>query len=528
MDVAAREQSLSARQWILAVLTVGLVAGSLAATIGYALYLRSDWYRTSVERELSAFFQLPSEVGSVVPLSTTSREFRNVAVWLPDRRARVFQCGRAIWREGRRDRRSSYELEIHDGRFLIGTERWQPSDYRRVLRSGLAHDFAELNLDQVRVVNVDFACQRPDLQLAVRQATGVITFEQYGRGHATLNSHWLNQTYINNPIDVAARFSPSEDVTIDEVTLRLPAVPVVALGLGRLVGGEVTHGRFAGTVTYAEQAGQYIAELQGYAADVRLAELTARLPTGPLRGRASVFIDHARIVGGRLDELRFRGSLSELDLSSFGTFLRQPIAGGTAQLEVHQAHLRGRSIEQFSASGSVVGMDLETITRLIGQGTVTGTLVARIRSLEIAHDDLVSADVELHADPPEGSPGMIDTELLMVGIEQAFAMRLRSVLPDWLELPDQVQYAKLGARLVVANGKLRVLGTHGPEGRTILSIKLFGRELPLVPQPEQEYDLVPFLSGLRHRAKEYNVQELRRWWDEKQRRTTQPSATTKP
>ena len=70
---------------VLLVLTLLGVAGSLSVTLGYGSYLRSDWYRHGLERDVSALLELPVSVGRVRPLTANSRAFHDIGASLPTR-----------------------------------------------------------------------------------------------------------------------------------------------------------------------------------------------------------------------------------------------------------------------------------------------------------------------------------------------------------------------------------------------------------------------------------------------------------
>mgnify|MGYP000470139373 CR=1 FL=1 len=133
-------------------LTLGLAGGSFYATLGYAAYLHSDVYRRRYEHKLQRFLELPAVIGSVQPQTYHRADFLDIAVWLPERRSRIFDCRRAEWHEvtgnGLR-----FALVLRDGCLSIDGNQWRQSDYRLVLRSGLAHDFAALRLQHVDPVS---------------------------------------------------------------------------------------------------------------------------------------------------------------------------------------------------------------------------------------------------------------------------------------------------------------------------------------------------------------------------------------
>ena len=55
-------------------------------------------------------------------------------------------------------------------------------------------------------------------------------------------------------------------------------------------------------------------------------------------------------------------------------------------------------------------------------------------------------------------------------------------------------------KLEVRDEVLYIFGTHGPRETTILTARLFDRDLPLVFEPRRSFDLRPWLDDLRARA----------------------------
>jgi len=79
-------------------------------------------------------------------------------------------------------------------------------------------------------------------------------------------------------------------------------------------------------------------------------------------------------------------------------------------------------------------------------------------------------------------------------------------------LPKQLEYTQIGARLLVRDNQLRILGTHGSRGDTILTIKVFGRDFGLVKEQLQTIDLKPYISSLLDRIRGYDPDRVRLWW----------------
>ena len=501
------------RRKILLVLAVLAVIGPVGGTVGYGVFLRSDIYRRRVADSLTDFFDLPTTLGRIEPRGLDSSVFRDVDLWLPDRRARVFSCMRAVWSEHHHNGTFFTELDIRDGALVLGSEAWTRSDYRRLLESGLSHNFDELHLREVRLQNIDVTWMRGDLELAVRGARGTIVFEQPDIGRATLTAHTLNGVDVDPPIHITARFNPQNGVTLDDVTLEVPFVEVAALGIDSVLETQVTQGRFRGQVTYAEQGDTTRVDVVGRAEDILLAEFTTRAPTGPITGRIDLTIDDLTIIRGLPRRLRFRGHAREVSLEPLAALLGQPRIEGTGDLIVDAAHIENSRIQQLSIQGHAAGMSLETITRQLGWGTITGRLNLTVNALHVVDNQIRSADIDVIAVPPPDGPGLMDRRFILDTLTALVGLDL-----GWLAdaLPEQVEYARLGAKLLVNDGTLRFLGTHGANGETILTIRLANREWAVLDQPALSIQLKPFLDRWEQRASDLDLDDFRRWWGDRQ------------
>lgn len=89
-------------------------------------------------------------------------------------------------------------------------------------------------------------------------------------------------------------------------------------------------------------------------------------------------------------------------------------------------------------------------------------------------------------------------------------------------LPESVEYAEFGMRLLVRDNKLRILGTHGPSGNTILTIKVGGMAFGVIKEEPETIDLTPRLAAIREKAVHYNPDRVREWW-QSQRKGRQES-----
>ncbi|MCH7701738.1 MAG: hypothetical protein IID37_08625 [Planctomycetes bacterium] len=499
------------RRKLLLVVTLFGVGGSLAATVAYAAYVRSSAYRVDVVTELSHKLGLAASIDSIHPLSLNSREFRGVRVMVPDGSTAVFSCDRAVWRDVSVEGRRRYALDLSTGYLLLGTGQWRSSDYQKMLDSGLGHDFSRLRLSEIHMDRMDLEWFHPDFRLTLDGAYGEVLFNEDGTGRATLNSRTLNGVPLDSPVSVSASFTPGSGLTFHEVVLTVPTLPLSVLGLDRLLQSTVTQGTFQGQLVYREPSADGVSrtlEAAGRLEDASLLELTQPLPGGPYNGRVSATLDQVRFVDGRLDELRFQGNLSGVRLGDVIHAIQATQDEGTADLRIHQAEYRNGVIRYLSVSGRADDISAETISGLLGHGTMTGRLQVRINSLIVVDDHIQSADLEVHAVAPPDQPGTIDRDALAAVAKELFGFDLQMVLPK------KIEYVELGARLVLERGRLRIHGTHGPDGRTVATIRLFGRDWPVLRAPDRTFEVPDLLALVRDRLEPFDAADLRRWWQE--------------
>ena len=514
------------RRKLILMIAMVLVVVPVGATIGFGAYLRSELYRSTVEEWLTTFFELPATLGRVSPRSLTSRVFEDVELWLPDRRARIFACRQAVWAQ--RAGSELYELDIRDGSLTIGSEAWQLSDYRHVLYSGLSHDFSSLNLAEVRLVNIDLKVVRRGINFIVSRASGTVVFEpgeldgaEYGR--AMLWAHSLNGQRVEKGIRILARFSPLGGLTLHDVTLDVPWIPVSALGIDGALRTRITDGEFRGQISYREQNEAWELQLTGEVRNVLLREFTQRLPGGPLSGRMDLSIDDLYLHDGVPRRLRFRGHLREVALAPLAALLGGPRIEGTGDLIIESARIEDGRIRQLSLRGAVDGVSLKTITARLGQGVITGQLSLAVNSLHVVDNEIRAADIDVIAVPPAGGTGTIDRTLIIGALNSLMGIDLSRLAPL---LPEKVPYVKFGVKCLVDDGTLRFLGTHGPRGETILTVRVLGRDWPIFDQPSTSIELKPLLDQLERQARELDLGDLRQWWLDRQARASQSQGST--
>jgi len=496
------------------VLTLLLTGGSLSFTTAYGLRLRSDFYRHKVEAKLTSFFELPSEIGRIRGRTFSSRAFEDVTVHLPGQRDRVFSCKTAIWHEVMEAGKEVNNLDLLDGVLVLGSDRWRRSDYRQLIKSGLGHDFGELNLSRVVLSRFEIGFERGSFSLRCRRASGTIDMSTPGEGVAYLNAYELNGFSIGEGVRIHARFSPKNGVEVSELTLSVPEVPLASTGIGSALQAEITHGRFAGRIQYIHPKGAERPEvwISGDLLDANLSELTCGIPLGPLEGAFSVNVDRARLSDSVITHFQGRGMINDLSFASFAPLLGVESLSGSASLNLDAIDIALGHVNRLRLDGSARDLSLQELLRRWGQGSATGMLAVRINNLDVVDDGIKSADIEITVVPPEGRPGTIDRTLLLGLAKRVLDFTWPSAIPQEL-LPAQLEYAQFGARLLVRDNQLRILGTHGSRGDTILTIKVFGRSFGLVKEQPETIDLKPYLDALLERIRGYDPDRVRLWWE---------------
>ncbi len=492
---------------ILLAVTVLLVLGSLTSSLGYALYIRSDAYCASVARDVGQFMGLPTDIAGVEVLSSRSRGFLDIDMWMPGRTVQIFGCDRTIWSAVDREGEQRNALDVYDGWLLLGTGEFSRDDYRQILHSGLGHDFSTLNLAAVNFHDIDILWRQPDLKMQIHAASGDISFQTDGTGHANLVSHRINGTPVAEPIAIRATFTPGVELTFRHVALDVPRIPLRALGLDAVLGAPVRSGWFDGTVAFRPEGADNVYTLRGAVGDARLEDFTRRLAIGPVHGRVDINLNRANLAPGRLIALVFEGRLSDVQLGTLAAALGEPAIDGRLNLRVNQCRYANQRLEHLSVAGSVVDAPMSAVTALIGRGTITGNLKVTVNSILIEDDVLRWADVDIEVAPPAQSPGTIDRTLIAELARAALGVDL-GAMADYL--PDNVEYARLGCKLLVDGDRLHIKGTHGAAGDTVLTVKVLGRELGVLKAPSRTYPVSSLIDAAREHVADYDVRQYLR------------------
>lgn len=497
---------------------LGLVmAGSLAGSAGYALYLRSDAYRERAAAALSESLGLPADIERVRPLSLRARQFDGILVWLPDRRGQALRCDVAqVISTPTPSNPDAYELRLSGGSCEISPRTWLGEDYRSVLASGLRPGFAPGGPSRVHFSGMDVQVARDRFTLTLDDASGLVSFENSQSGSAAITCYRLNGYRSNEPIFLDAAFSPLlSGVQADSIELTIPSMSLEVLRLEQLTGTTIRSGTFDGRVTYSETASRRTLAISGHCAGVDLAEVTAMLPR-PWRGRCEHAVLQELLIENRVPvAVRLLGDVTDLYLGDVLAPWGLAHVGGKLTLNLKSAVITTAGVERLVAVGRCDGVALESLSAALGHGRMSGTLRLEIHDLTVIDNRLHSLDAEMTVDPAADGSRWIEGLLLRSAVKGALRIDLPPILPE------RVEYTRLGVRLEVRDEVLRLYGSHGRQARTILSVRLLGTELELVTEPEGPIDLSPHLDGIRSKVAEL----MRERWDALQaRRRAQPRA----
>lgn len=487
-------------------LAIILVGGSLGWTVGYGLYIRSDAYRHEVIADVTQFLSLPCEIAQVRPLTFSSRLFEDVRVSLPSEAGEVFACRQAIWSEF--DSAARNELDLIDGFIRLGADRWDRGDYLRLVDAGLKRDLDVLHLARVGLRGFEVLFERGSLRILCRGAAGTIDLADPAQRVARLVAYELNGYPISAGVQIHARFRPGKGLDVADLSLSLPEVPLHVAGLSAILGKPGASGRFAGAIHYVASDELPEVSIRGELRDAELADVTRGLPWGPLKGRLSIKLTEARFLDAALTDLSAEGEVADLALAPFAPLLSADGLSGAATFSVASLDIRDGELRDLRLSGSLQHLSIDEWLRPLGRGSAQGQLSVRISNLELAGEVVRSADIELSLVPPTDRPGTIDRGLLLAVAEKAFRFTWPSALPQEL-LPERIEYAECGLRLVIRDNRLRILGTHGPKNETVLTVRVMGRSFGVLKEPSGLIDLTPHIQRQLERLRQLRDHPVR-------------------
>ncbi len=499
------------RQVIL-VLSILVVVGSISSAIGYAVYIRSDAYRQSIERQVGDYLKLRTKIERVTPLSGSTRRFSGIQIFLPEIDEPTFRCGDAIWRLNAGEDGKHIALDLNAGTLMLDSNDLGPSEYRAMLAGGLGHDFQALGLASVRLDGFDIAWKRNGIGLVIQETDGDVRFAPDGTGHAVLTAQRFNGSKLAAPLKVDALFTPGAGLEFHHVSLDVPPVPMGVLGLGQFFRNDINSGWFNGSITLRDDSEAQRITIRGALGEVRLEEFASSLLDQPVRGRVDIMLDEAVVSNRELETLSFRGSLSDVRLEDIASIAKVPGLTGFFNLRVQQARIVGKRIDHASVVGDAASIPLEAITKLIGRGVVTGELRVRINGLLVEDNEVKWADISVDAIGKSDAPGTISRDMVLGVAKDVLGVdlgRLASILPETIE------YVDFGVKVLVERGRLRFEGSHGDDGMSVLTIRdpILGRRISVFSAPDLTFELDDLIATLRERLEQYELEDVQDWLD---------------
>ncbi|MCG3180492.1 MAG: hypothetical protein BIFFINMI_02854 [Phycisphaerae bacterium] len=491
------------------VIALMIAAGPLpwAAVFGAGLYLRSPLYHARVERELSAFFHLPTRVGQITPLSLRQRLLTDVEIFLPDAAgqprldARIASCKLARWVSS--DQPGMHDLEIYGGRLDLSPASWAKGDFDQ-MEASLRHDYRRVRLNEVRIFSSAVRWGREDFELLLGGAGGTITFvggDEEPDGLADLSATTLNGTPAD--VHITALFDPLTERSLADAHANglvrrfdldtgKQAIPLAQFRLDPLMDGPVDRGRFRGRLEYvARRPGQVerFTLRDAQLTDVDLSQVTRPLPGGPIPGTLNLDVRELSVEDGCVARLHFAGDLIELDLPAALRAARAPLRlDGRVTLHVDDFDLAPGPIRSLKVTGRGGPFDLAQLSALWpdrpGGGLVHGQADLQLAKLLITDGRLTALEADITAPPSADLKGQtIDRSLLSGLYEKMTGGPLKA------DLPEQVAWRKLGLH-VADDGpvSLRLIGIGGVGGAAAITL-LVPKRLPYVGMTDIPIDV---------------------------------------
>jgi hypothetical protein len=483
----------------------------IGASAGTAWYLRSEAYRNDCANRLTDALDMESQIGRVRPHSWTARDFENVEVWLPQRRALAAHVDLARYAYLKpRTPAGDYELMLQGGRCEISARTWLRRDVRYVVESSLEAGFSPDGPRRVLFRDFDIRLERDRLAAALTHAAGTVEFaEGQKSARAAAVCREFNGHFTDDPVSLAAEFSPRTGggIRIDSLKLTVPALPLRTLGIESLAGMRLHSGTFSGRLEYMEQETGRCVVLAGECRDLSLAELTRPFLSRPMRGECPQIQLTELSLNDRIPErLSFSGRLTGLRLGDLLQFWGGPPLEADLELDVREAQFSREGIERFVARGHSAGVSLRALSSWIGAGAMSGRATLRIHDLTIVDSRLVNLEARLEVDPDADEACWISNELARAAAKFAPQVTLPPVLPE------RIGYARLGVEMKVDDETLYILGTHGERNRAVLTLAPpWGLVLPPISEPKAPITLGQWLDPAREEGRRWLERGLALW-----------------
>ncbi|MCA9257380.1 MAG: hypothetical protein KDA33_17155, partial [Phycisphaerales bacterium] len=357
-------------------------------------------------------------------------------------------------------------------------------------------------------------------RLTCSGASGDVDLSQPDVGVARFTAHQLNGAPVPDGVRIVAEFLPEEGLQVRDIRLSVPSIPLSALRLESFLGSDVTHGAFDGAIHYhiREEDGMPAVEVGGRIDDAELAELTQTAPYGPYQGNVSLTVDEARFADRLITHFQGRGAIRNLSFGSFAPLLQMPALDGAASFVFDDVHIALGIVHRLKLNGEVRDVSLAQLLNRWASGGATGTVTVRVNNFELIEETIRSADIEISVVPPASAKGYVERQLLLDVAEKALGFEWPSAIPKRM-LPDRVEYVAIGARLIVRDNQLRVLGTHGSGGRAIVTIRdpIFGSEVAVAKERSGAIDLGPYVHEAFARMRSYRPEDVKGWIDARPR-----------
>lgn len=482
-----------------------LTLGPLLGTAGYGLYLRSSLHADRIAQHVSTFLGVPVQIGSVVPLDTTSQSFAEVAVWLPGEFAPLFYCQQATMSL---NSQGLIEMELRDGQIRANTDAWNQGTLTAVLQTAFGHDFQKARVSTIKLINMEILCRRGQTVLRARGATGRIDLAGKD-SRIDILCRSLNGQTAAGPISIRCRLQCGQHPLIEHLSLSAEKLPIEALLAAKQ--DKATDGQHNPSVTtqpreqttdneQRSSTGWITAEISyhqktspnasgrievaGELSQVDLAAITARFSREPLAGTLSCAIDKAVFDADGLRSAQGHMHVDDLQIGNVLAAAGWPRTEGVATLDLREVRIEDGQVKALLAGGELHDVDLEPVLRKACGGTITGRLSAEITKVRVLDNRLDEVAAQLRMVPPADG-GTVDQAVLAAALQRVSGIELPAILPE------KIAYTDLGARLRGADNDLYIQGIAGPDDEYLLVADVPPAPIPLIAQPAEPLSLQP-------------------------------------